>query len=115
MKYLDLATRIAKSNTQAKSFLFGIVAERADGAVVISTNVRTQHPMPAAHAERRVLSKSGFGATLWIARIDRFGNWAIAKPCKNCQTYIKNKGVKKVFYTIGPNEYGVWKVDQELL
>lgn len=110
MKYLELASRVARGNTQAKSFLFGAVAERQDGAIVVSTNIRTQTPEHSAHAEYRLLKKCGWGATIWVVRVDRNGQWAMAKPCIKCQTLIKNKGVKKVFYTIAPGEYGVWKV-----
>jgi len=106
MKYLELATKIAKNNNQAKSFLFGVVAERDDGLIVTSTNVRTQMPCKAAHAERRVLAKSGYGAILYVVRIDRAGKWAIAKPCKACETFARNKGVKKIYYSISHNEYG---------
>lgn len=108
MKYLDLAAKIAQGNTQAKTYLFGVVAERRDGAIVISTNLRTKVPEHSAHAEYRVLRKAGFGSVLWVARVTCDNQWALAKPCVKCQTLIKNKGVKKVYYTIGPNEYGVW-------
>jgi tRNA(Arg) A34 adenosine deaminase TadA len=107
MKYLDLAVKIARGNTQAKTYLLGAVAERPDGAIVTATNIRTQFPEHSAHAEYRLLKKCGWGAVIWVARVDRHGQWAIAKPCIKCQTLIKNKGVKKVYYTIGPNEYGV--------
>lgn len=109
MKYLELATKIALNNRSAKTFLFGVVAERTDGAVVVSTNIRTQFPEPSAHAEYRLLRKCDWGCTMWIARVDREGRWAMAKPCRWCHTLIKNKGVKRVYYTIGPEEYGVWK------
>ncbi len=107
MKYLELATRVAKANTQAKTYLFGAVAERTDRAIVVSTNIRTQTPEHSAHCESRLLRKCGWGATIWIARVDRNGNWAMAKPCIKCETLIRNKGVKKVYYTIAPQEYGV--------
>ena len=110
MKYLELATQIARANSSAKSFLFGIVAEKSDRSIVISTNLRTKEPCHSAHAEHRVLRKCGWGATLWIARVDRNNNWALAKPCVKCQALIKNKGVVKVIYTISPGEYGVWKI-----
>lgn len=110
MKYLELATRIALANTQAKTYLFGAVALRSDGAIVTSTNIRTQTPEHSAHAEYRLLKKAGRGSTIWVARIDRQGDWAMAKPCPKCQTLIKNKGVERVYYTIAPDEYGVWKV-----
>ena len=108
MKYLELAARFAAgASWQEKHFLLGAVAVRQDGAIVAATNIRTQDREHSAHAEYRVLKKAGIGATLWVARIDRYGQWAMAKPCSKCQTLIKNKRVKRVYYTISPNEYGV--------
>jgi pyrimidine deaminase RibD-like protein len=118
MKYIDLAIRIAKAGdaprkpeeNTGKNFLLGCVALRQDGAVVVSSNIRTQTPMHSAHAERRALSKSGLGATLWIARVDRDGIPCMAKPCKLCETLIINKRVKRVYYTVNEHECHVWNV-----
>jgi tRNA(Arg) A34 adenosine deaminase TadA len=113
MKYLDLATQVARGSfvpQKDKSFLFGCVAIRDDGAIVVATNIATQNPMPSAHSEVRCLKRGGYGATLYVARIDRQGNWAIAKPCSSCSSLIRNRGVKKVYYTIAPKTYAVWNV-----
>lgn len=108
MKYLELACRIAAGACwQEKHFLLAAVAQREDGAIVTATNIRTQDRIHSAHAEYRALKKAGTGATLWVARIDRYGQWAMAKPCSKCESLIKNKRVKRVYYTISPNEYGV--------
>jgi tRNA(Arg) A34 adenosine deaminase TadA len=110
MKYLNLAARIAAGATwQEKHFLLGAVAIRQDGAIVVASNLRTQDRLHSAHAEYRVLKKAGTNATLYVARIDRQGQWAMAKPCIKCQSLIKNKKVKCIYYTISPNEYGVMK------
>ena len=91
-------------------FFFGCVALRDDGAIITSTNIRTQLPMIAAHAEARALRKCGQEAILWIARIDRNRNRALARPCSGCQTLIKNRCVKRVYYTVDNNTYSVWDV-----
>ena len=115
MKYLELATKIAKANAAVeKHFLFGIVAQRNDGTIVISTNIRTRNPMIAAHSEARILKKCDQGATLWISRIDRMGNWVMAQPCSQCSSLIRNRGVRKVHFTISNGVYGVWDVSKEL-
>jgi len=33
--------------------------------------------------------------------------WALAKPCQGCSNAIEEYKIKKVFYTIKNNEYGV--------
>lgn len=111
MKLLIEAARIAfETKQQNKNFLLGCIAQRKDGVFVRSTNSTVRVPTPSAHAESRVLRKAGYGATLWVARVIRDGSWALAKPCIDCQILIKNRGVKRVYYTIGPNEYGVWEL-----
>lgn len=119
MKYIDLAIRIARAGNvprkpeenTGKNFLLGCVALRRDGAVVVASNIRTQDPMPSAHSEFRCLRQAGQGATLWIARVDRAGKPCMAKPCKYCETLIRNKMVKRVYYTVNENECHVWNVN----
>lgn len=108
MKMLELAARVAMGGSQERNFRLGCVAKRSDGAVVFSTNERTRAPNPNAHAEARVLKKTDFGSTLWVARVNKDGSWSMARPCSKCQARIRNRGVKKVYYTISPGEYGVW-------
>lgn len=114
MKYLDLAARIAKGGSEDRNYLIGCVGLRTDGAIVVAPNSWTKEPEPKAHAESRVLAKAGIGATIWVSRIVRTGEWANAKPCVKCQALIRNKKVKKVYFTSGPNEWGCWNVADEL-
>ncbi len=114
MKYLDLAIRIAKGGTEERNYRIGCVGIRTDGAIVVAPNLLTKRPEHTAHSETRTLRKCGFGATLWVARITRDGLWALAKPCVKCQALIRNKRVKRVFYTIGPEEYACWNVADEI-
>jgi tRNA(Arg) A34 adenosine deaminase TadA len=111
MKYLELATRVAKANSlpgKDKHFLFGAVCLREDGAIVVSSNIRTQDRLGMAHAEARALRKGGQGSTLWVVRINRLGQWAMAKPCPQCQNLIRHKKTKRVYYTVGVDTYSVW-------
>src|SRR5690554_3819666 len=109
MKYmLELAARVALSGRDNRNFKLGCVARRKDGAIVYSVNELIRFPTPSAHAEARVLKKSGRGATLWVARITKDSTWTIARPCARCQAKIRNMNVQKVYYTIAPNEFGVW-------
>ena len=107
---LKKAIQIARENQERKSFYMACVAKRADGAVVSSVNHCVSNQcIPEHHAEARVLRKCDYGAVLYVARVhkDRI-TVAQAKPCKRCQALIRHHGVKKVYYTIGPNEWGVW-------
>ncbi len=104
---LHIAAKLAEGGKD-RNFRLGCVAKRNDGALVFSRNERTKTPHPMAHAEARVLKKVDAGSTLWVARITADCIWSLAKPCPRCQAYIISKKVYKVYYTIGPNEYGIW-------
>ena len=106
-----MAAQLAGKSQDDKSFYMACVAKRADGAIVSSVNhCVSGQAIPEHHAEARVLRKCDYGAVLYLARVlkrDR-ETWANAKPCKRCQALIRNYGVKKVYYTVGPNEWDVW-------
>jgi tRNA(Arg) A34 adenosine deaminase TadA len=51
------------------------------------------------------------GATVYVARVNRFGNEKMSKPCNMCQNVLKHVGVKRVVYTTGTEkEHGVMKL-----
>lgn len=100
MKMLNKAVALAIKGNWEKNYLLGAIALRKDGVYVYSKNSLVQTPSPTGHAEARILKKAGTGAILWVARVYRDGGWAMAKPCTTCQTLIKNKGVKRVYYPI---------------
>ena len=55
------------------------------------------------HAEMNALIHAQFddlvGATIYVYREDRCGNFALARPCSNCLRELKKKGLKKMVYT----------------
>ena len=116
MRLLNKAIFLAKKNTDKKQFFFSCVAKRNDGAEVYSVNhcVRAEK-VPAHHAEARAVRKCDVGAILYVARILRDKETpALAKPCKFCQAFIRNKGIKKVYFTIDSNQYGIWDVEEDI-
>jgi len=118
MKLLEVAAKIALGSANEnlhhnRQFLIGALAERTDGAIVVSHNITAPSPMPTAHAESRVLRKADARCTLYVARVTRDGLWAMSKPCANCQNLIRSRRVHKVYYTIAPGHYGIWKVKSD--
>lgn len=107
MKLLHEALKLAATGNRKKNHLLAAIAIRQDGTIVSSRNGMTQVPRPSAHAEARVLKKAGHGSVLYVAKISKKGEPGLAKPCANCMSLIKNKKVKRVYYTIGPDEFGV--------
>lgn len=118
IEMIKLAGKISLPTTtfDPRGFWLGCVGIRQDGALVSAKNgavhstcVDNYQHMPSAHAEGRVLRKLGKGGTLYVARIAKSTKeYAMARPCPMCQTRIKAFGVKKVYYTINPEQYGIW-------
>ena len=108
MRLLELAARAALGGDNNRNFQLGCVAVRKDGAIVVSTNEMTRVPQPKGHAESRALRKAGHGATLYVARVTRLNELAMAKPCPRCQALIRSFGVVKVYYTIDQENIGIW-------
>jgi hypothetical protein len=101
-----------------RNFLIGAVGQRRDGAIVHSRNLSISDikppnikfkRFPNSHAERRLIGKLDYGSVIYVARIARgTRDLAMARPCELCRAVIENHGVLKVYYSISPNEYGIW-------
>ena len=53
------------------------------------------------------------GATIYTARVNKSGEWKMSKPCSMCHEVMKFVGIRKVVYTIGPNEWGSYKLNDD--
>lgn len=106
-RYLAHAVANSRMGANGRKFLLAAVGLRKDGALVVSTNGGTPgERTPSAHAEARLARKLDVGAKVFVARTLKNGTVANARPCENCQRLLRNKGVRIVHYTIGPNEEG---------
>ena len=121
---LDLACKMALPNQEydPRNFWLGAVGVREDGTIVSgrngavehSTSVESYQLTPSSHAEGRVLRKLGKNGVIYVARILRKDrSIAMAMPCSMCSIRIKGFGVKKVYYTINPNQYGLWDLSKD--
>lgn len=105
---LNLAGKIAISKDNGRAFLLGALGIRKDGVMVFAANSTSQEPDRRGHAEYRMAAKLDRGSTVYVARIRLLnGEFAMAKPCFSCEKVLKSKRVKRVYYTISNNEYGV--------
>lgn len=103
---LRVAAEVAdlSADRYRKAFI-GAVSVRKDGTLVYSRNGSSPAKMPSVHAESRVLRKSGYGATVYVARVLRNGEFAIAKPCGHCRAILRAHKVEMVYYTTGPDSW----------
>lgn len=119
MNYLQLAAQVAMptDDSDMREFWVGCVGLRTDGATVVSKNssifttdsVDVFRTMPLVHAEPRALRKLNWGSIMFVARVMRgTKKFGMARPCEMCQVLIKSKGIKKVYYSINSEYYGVF-------
>ena len=50
------------------------------------------------------------GATVYVARVGREGDYKLSKPCQMCHEALKHVGVKRVVYTINSKIAGSYKL-----
>jgi tRNA(Arg) A34 adenosine deaminase TadA len=109
LQYLTIAGQVADISTDIKRKAFvGAVAIRRDGTMVVSRNGSTPYPngkSPLAHAERKCLRKCGYGATMYVARVKRSGNYGLSKPCIHCMGSLRAMGVEMVYWTVSNTEW----------
>lgn len=110
LNLLHIASQVADISIDCKRKAFvGAVAIRKDGKMVVSRNGSTPYPngkSPTAHSERRLLRKSGYGATVYVARVKRNGSLGLAKPCCHCMPALRAMGVEVVYWTIDNENWG---------
>jgi hypothetical protein len=111
--YFDLAAKIAVAKEDKRSFLLSAIGVRSDGAMVRAINAPSISPNRVAHAEYRLSRKLDTGAVVYVCRIRLLdGKKALARPCKSCIKVLKSRGVSKVYFTRGPNKWGVLDFDK---
>ena len=54
------------------------------------------------------------GCKIYVARNLKKGGMATSRPCEICQNVLYNYGIKRAFYTINDNEYGVMRITSGL-
>lgn len=109
-KMFNLAREIAKNGDckeAERTYRLGAVSIRTDGVIVAASNVSVRNKCPEAHAERRVSKKSNNGSIVYVVRIGANDEFRMSRPCKECITAMKHRGIKKCYYTIDENEFGV--------
>lgn len=89
-----------------QKFYLSCMGIRHDGVKVYSRNTTYRGTNPKTHAEIRVLRKIGSGTVIFLARVSADGDWRMARPCQNCQNVLGHHGIKRIYYTVGPGEFG---------
>ena len=107
--YFDIAAKLTTSKNDNRAFLLGSVAVRNDGVLVTAINSPTEFPNRQVHSEYRISKKIDHKATIYVVRVRLKDNqFAMARPCLNCQKALICKKVHRVYYTISQIEWGYW-------
>ena len=109
-KHFNLAKVAAESGDSKdadRQYRIGAVGIRREGTIVISNNICTRTPHPGAHAETRLVKKLNSGSIVYVVRISRENKLSNARPCKSCRKSMDMRGIKKCYYSISENEYGI--------
>ena len=59
--------------------------------------------MFSAHAEARLARKLDVGSKVFVTRVNKRGDWRLARPCPNCFRVLWAKGVQTIWWTTGKN------------
>lgn len=108
-----MATLIAQqgdSKNAKRRYLLGAVGIRQDGVIVGASNLCCTAKCPEAHAEYRTARMLTPDSVMFVIRLNRKGHRMLAKPCDSCQSYMRNRGVRKVYYSINEDAYGVLRL-----
>ena len=133
-KYIRIADQYVRSHVynDQQDFRLGAVIVRGGNVISVgynkhNTNGFVEHYTDVARGKRsyclsthaemdavlRGREKTDLrGCKIYIARIRLDNNClGMARPCEICQHVLFNYGIKKAYYSIDANTYGVMKVD----
>lgn len=109
-KYFRMAKLVAlrgDAKDAQRQYRIGAVGIRNDGVIVGASNVPSRKQIVNAHAEYRTAKMLTIDSIMFVVRISRSGNLRLAKPCEKCQKYLKFRKVRKCYYSIDNENYGV--------
>lgn len=119
-KFMNTAFQIAMEVPKTSDQKVAAIVVRNSSIISVGVNQHKTHPMVARanvddwceylHAEssaiinaiRQISSKKLALCTLYVCRaklIDGKDSWGLAKPCINCQEFMKHYPVKQVYYS----------------
>lgn len=107
---IKFAMEIAINNTTYPRWRFGAVLTKGSRVFSFGASKKRNNPMNvpdgvkcAEHAEQAALRKARKsdlrGATIHVARVNNSGKPMMARPCKICESALREAGVTKMIYT----------------
>jgi len=76
---------------------------------IFKSKYANAHTLMHAEIDAMIRSVNSYKKDVFVVRVKKNGERALARPCALCLFVLRGQGVGRVFYTIGPGEYGVLK------
>lgn len=96
MRFLKFFKKLA-SKSSHRNFHHAAIAMRGGSVAGIGVNSGNTHAEVAAL--RNIWPNRRAGLKIISVRLTKAGKFANAKPCADCQRFLKNNGVKTVWYS----------------
>lgn len=113
-KFFDLAAKVARLSEHPQ-FRMGAVLVSGNRVLSVGVNKNKTHPKSnniwrTIHAELDcafgVDADDLHGTTLYVARIKKDGSFGISRPCAFCACFLRDSGIRRVYYCDGENTFG---------
>jgi deoxycytidylate deaminase len=106
--FLNIASKVAETSTMVQRH--GAVVVKAGRVMSVGINkwrnpslvsINYYDPNLTVHAEIDALNRvpDAHGATIYVSRVDKFGQEQYSRPCSRCEKALADAGVKAVIYT----------------
>ena len=122
---LELAKRVAQNSTYGK-LKHGAVLLKGGNVINVAFNkpdfssfgnrFRNNYTCGHATTHAEIGAILGIprtkteGATVYVVRVNRSGQYRMSKPCPMCEEVLRFVGIKKVVYTENGNTVGEYKL-----
>lgn len=105
-RFLSLAKEASKKSDH-HTYKVGCVIVKGKRVVgrgfnMLKTHPKSPHTFKSIHAEFMAAMSAELdikGATAYVFREQKNGDWAMAKPCKDCWKFLIECGIKNVVYS----------------
>lgn len=108
LRWVHRAISVAKNSSH--SFRMGSVGVRGGTVLGSAVNRFRNHPTVvddwwhcSVHSEQALAAGCSLaGSDVYVARLDKSGSAALAKPCRECWETLHAAGVRSVMWTVDP-------------
>lgn len=99
----------ASRNSTSTRFLHGSIVLKGGAIISRASNRGLKHA--EVNAINRIHPDKRHGLTVWSIRTSKAGTKvADAKPCEDCAAYMKENGVRKVYYSTTEGSIKIMKL-----